>query len=284
MTGSIADVSDAAPTIDVPVVLHSGEATAMLHPAAGGRIGQIEVAGQRLLVDVPATDAHPTSWGSFPMAPWVGRIRRGQFEFDGTQHQLELNHVDGDGGTARTHSIHGTVFTRSWTIDEQSDTTIAMSCRLAGALDWPFGGSAHQHVELRADRLRCELWLDADDDVFPAEIGWHPWFRKPDRLDITPTAMYRRDEFGLPTGELVEPSAGPWDDCFVNVDAVRLTYDRVAAPTVTVAADCDHWVIFDEPTEATCVEPQSGPPDAFNLGAHLVTPSNPLRRTMTIAW
>ena len=134
MTGSIADVSDAAPTIDVPVVLHSGEATAMLHPAAGGRIGQIEVAGQRLLVDVPATDAHPTSWGSFPMAPWVGRIRRGQFEFDGTQHQLELNHVDGDGGTARTHSIHGTVFTRPWDVVATATDAAELTCELTGAL------------------------------------------------------------------------------------------------------------------------------------------------------
>jgi aldose 1-epimerase len=25
-------------------------------------------------------------------------------------------------------------------------------------------------------------------------------------------------------------------------------------------------VVYDEPAHATCVEPQSGPPDAFNLG------------------
>ena len=270
--------------MDVPVVLHSGDATVMVHPTAGGRIGQIEVAGQRLLVDVPTTNAHPMSWGSFPMAPWVGRIRTGRFEFGGDQHQLDLNHEDGDGGAARSHSIHGTVFSRAWTIDEQSDTAISMSCRLAGALDWPFGGNARQHIDLGADRLRCDLLVEADHGRFPAEIGWHPWFRKPDRVDFAPTAMYRRDEFGLPTGELVEPSDGPWDDCFINVDDVRLTYDRAVAPTVTVAADCDHWVIFDEPTAATCVEPQSGPPDAFNLRAHVVTPSSPLRRTMTIAW
>lgn len=256
----------------------------MLHPAAGGRIGQIEVAGHCLLVDIPTTDAHPTSWGSYPMAPWAGRIRTGRFEFAGTRHRLDLNHVDGDGGAERSHSIHGTVFSRSWTIDEQSDTTATLSCHLAGALGWPFGGTARQHIDLGRDRVTCELLVEADNGRFPAEIGWHPWFRKPDHLDFAPTAMYQRDEFGLPTGELVEPSSGPWDDCFINVEPVRLTYDRSAAPTVTVTADCDHWVIYDEPTNATCVEPQSGPPNAFNLAPHVVTPSDPLRRTMSIAW
>jgi aldose 1-epimerase len=96
--------------------------------------------------------------------------------------------------------------------------------------------------------------------------------------------MYERDEFGIPTGALVEPVEGPWDDCFVNVEPVVLHYDRAVAPSVRVESDCDHWVVYDMPTDATCVEPQSGPPDAFNLHAHVVDPDTPLRRTMTISW
>jgi len=55
---------------------------------------------------------------------------------------------------------------------------------------------------------------------------------------------------------------------------------------VTISADCDHWVIYDHPADATCVEPQSGPPDAFNLDLpiNVVGPNAPLRRTFTIAW
>jgi aldose 1-epimerase len=53
---------------------------------------------------------------------------------------------------------------------------------------------------------------------------------------------------------------------------------------VRVESECDHWVVFDVPAEATCVEPQSGPPDAFNLTPHVVTPRSPLSRTMTISW
>jgi aldose 1-epimerase len=34
---------------------------------------------------------------------------------------------------------------------------------------------------------------------------------------------------------------------------------------LSLTSSCDHWVVFDERAHATCVEPQSGPPDAFNL-------------------
>jgi len=266
------------------VHLSAGDVSVIVAPTAGGRIGQISVAGEPLLVDMAADNGHPMAWGSFPMAPWVGRIRAGRFAFDGIDHQLEMNHVDANGGPGHAHSIHGTTFTRSWSIVDQTTTAIGMWCSLAGALDWPFGGTAHQRIEVGGERVRCELWIDSNDGRFPAELGWHPWFRKPDRLEFSPTQMYERDEFGLPTGELVEPREGPWDDCFINTEPVVLHYDRTVAPEVTVTADCDHWVVYDRPSDATCAEPQSGPPDAFNLRPNIVAPGSPLVRTMTIAW
>lgn len=266
------------------VILTAGDVSVVVAPTAGGRIGQITVAGGPLLVDMPTEGGHPMGWGSFPMAPWAGRIRGGQFAFDGIDHQLELNHVDGGGGPGRAHSIHGTVFTHSWGITDRTAIEISMSCPLDGALDWPFGGTAHQRIEIDATRVTCELTVDTDDGRFPAELGWHPWFRKPDRLEFSPTAMYQRDPVGIATGELVEPTVGPWDDCFVNTRPVILHYDRHALATVTVASDCDHWVVYDQPSNATCVEPQSGPPDAFNLTPNVVDPASPLHRTMTISW
>jgi aldose 1-epimerase len=83
---------------------------------------------------------------------------------------------------------------------------------------------------------------------------------------------------------VVEPSDPPWDDCFMNTDPVALHYDRAVAAVVEVTSDCDHWVVYDEPSNATCVEPQSGPPDAFNLEPHVVSPTAPLARAMTISW
>ncbi len=273
-----------APDASDFVVLTAGDVSVVVAPAAGGRMGQITVAGEPLLVDMASNNGHPMAWGTFPMAPWVGRIRAGQFAFDGVDHQLETNHVDGGGGPGHSHSIHGTTFTRPWSVVDHSATAITMSCPLAGALDWPFGGTAHQRIELDAAQVTWSLFIDNEGDPFPAELGWHPWFRKPDHLEFYPTAMYQRDVFGIATGELVEPINAPWDDCFINTEPVVLHYDRTVAPEVTVTSDCDHWVVYDQPSDSTCVEPQSGPPNAFNLRAHVVEPTTPLRRTMSICW
>lgn len=277
------------------LVLVSGSTTAgaevEVDVAAGGRLARIDVAGEPLLVE-PGTDPTSTAWGCFPMAPWAGRVRQGRFRFDGVEHRLRTNHVDGgyadaDGGAGdpqRRHAIHGTVFSRPWEVVHADATSAELTCELTGALDWPFPGIARQRLRLSAAGLSCELSVEPDGGSMPAEVGWHPWFRKPDRLEFAPTAMYRRDRWGLPTGELVPPEAGPWDDCFVAPGPVTLHYDRPAASRVVIRSDCDHWVVFDEPEGATCVEPQSGPPDAFTVRPRPVPPGHPLRRTMSITW
>ena len=257
----------------------------MVHPSAGGRIGQIDVAGQPLLVDVPDLqrgEGHPMMWGAFPMAPWVGRIRHGRFEFEGRAHQLPINHYDGD-GPERAHAIHGLVFDCTVATDKAAPSS---KSAWYGSIElpWEFGGIVKHSVTVFDRLVVASLTVEATHGAFPAEVGWHPWFRKPDRLEFSPTAMYECDTFGLPTGELVEPTSGPWDDCFTNTEAILLHYERPIAPVVTVTSGCDHVVVFDEPDDATCVEPQSGPPDAFNLQSHIVAPGSFLVRTMTIAW
>ncbi len=274
------------------LTLRQGDAEVTLLPERGGRIAQITIGDVPLLVDVPAEpERTPLAWGAYVMAPWVGRIREGRFAFDGRHFQLDTNHHDGGGedggdddGARRTHSIHGTVFNRRWTVDAATERSADLRCPLAGALGWPFDGTVDHALELHPDRLVLTLTVTTAEAPMPVELGWHPWFRRPDRLSFNPVAMYRRDPYGIPTGELVAPTDGPWDDCFVNNEPVRLHYQRRDVPTVTLISDCADWVVYDHPADATCVEPQSGPPDAFNLVHHVVTADAPLRRSMTIAW
>lgn len=273
-------------------------------PTDGGRVRQITVDGVGLLATTAHADRRSTHWGLFPMAPWAGRIRNGRFTFKQRDVTLELNHQDGDsdgGGTlipARSatsgplpeqdrnrHAIHGTTFSRPWTVHAREPTRLEMSCDLDGALAWPFAGVARQTLDLSPTGIEFEMSVESvEGSVFPASIGWHPWFVKPDLLDFRPVAMYQRDEFGLPTGRLVEIPEGPWDDCFVNHDPVRLHYDRATVPAVTVSSPVDHWVVYDGTDHATCVEPQTGPPDAPTLRPKVVAPGAPLRITMHIGW
>lgn len=253
------------------VELHAGDATVLVSPVSGGRIASIEVGGDELLVTgAPGDD--PLLWGSYPMVPYAGRIRHGRFEWEGRTVRLPVN--------LEPHAIHGSGFVSTWDVlDEGRDHV-----ELQTSLSWSLGGRAHQHLQLTPDALVCVLTVTADSDPMPVTLGWHPWFRKPLSADLRFARMYAKDDEGIPTGELVEPRPQPWDDCFVE-PLGPLVMQVTPMVAVTVSSDCDHWVVYTAPEHATCVEPQSGPPDAANRGtATVLQPGDMLQRTMTIAW
>lgn len=290
-------------TNDTTVDLSVGIASVRVVPGAGGRLGRVTIFDHDVLVsaaDAGASDdigtgAHPMQWGSFPMVPWVGRIRDGRFRYRARTHHLPVN--------LPPHSIHGVAFDRPWTVTGQHHDDDIAEVALAIDLDWAFGGSATQEIRLGPGGLRCRLAVHAGRRPMPAEVGWHPWFVKPDHLWFEPRAMYRRDESGITTGEPVpvgpdldlgdpagDPATDPhrsastrrrFDDCFVNDRPATLVVGDVA---LTITSDADHWVLYDEPAHATCVEPQSGPPDAFNLRPRVLRPGETLERTMLWAW
>jgi aldose 1-epimerase len=198
-----------APGVDVEVDL-----------AAGGRLASFVVDGRELLV----TDGFgPIAWGSFPMAPFAGRVRDGRFTFRGRRYELPIE--------MPPHAIHGTVLDRPW--EQVDDRTISIDL----GPDWPFVGYVVQHFDLAAGRFATRLELHADEPM-PASIGWHPWFRRqprwvvggvdapptaPVELRLDATAMYRRDASGIATAEQVSPPPpGPWYDCFSGLKNARL--------------------------------------------------------------
>jgi aldose 1-epimerase len=141
-------------------------------------------------------------WGSYPMVPWAGRIRRGRFAFDGVDHQLPINF--------ETHAIHGTGFEQPWAVTATDERRVELAC----GLSWTFGGESQQLIELGDDSLTCTLIARAGDRPMPASIGWHPWFVKPDKVDLQFARMYLRDDDYITDGRIAEPPPPPWDDCF----------------------------------------------------------------------
>jgi aldose 1-epimerase len=245
------------------ITLEAGGATATIDADAGGRIASIVVEGHQLLM--PRND-DPLGWGLYPMVPFAGRVRDGRLG----ERQLARN--------LPPHAIHGTCIERAWTDEGGGRLSIELGP------GWPWPGSAIHQVELHEDGIELRLEVHAEDEAFPATCGWHPWFRGDATVALATTRMYVRDADGIPTGELVEPPEGPWDDCFTGITWPA----RIALPDgpyLEVRSSCDHVVVFDEPAGALCVEPQTGPPDAFNLGlAATVDPDHPLVATMSIRW
>lgn len=242
-------------------------------PRAGGRIAQIRVDGVAQLIGAGEVGQSCIAWGCYPMLPWVGRIRHGRFAFAGRDWQLPLN--------LQAHAIHGVGFALPWQVDEVTPVSAALSLALPQDEHWPFGGSARQKIELEERCLRLTLAVQAGAQAMPAELGWHPWFRKPDALDFHPQAMYPRDDEGIAQLPLVAPSAGPWDDCFLHRGDIWL---RRGTQQLRLQSGCEHWVVYDGTAHATCVEPQTGPPDAFTLAPRVLAPGQSLQATFQLSW
>ena len=259
------------------ITLTTGVATLAIDPAAGGRLASLVVDGLELLVT--AADG-ATDWGCFVMAPFAGRVRNGRFNFKGTEHQLPRN--------LPPHAIHGTVFDRPWTVEEQEPDRALLSCTLGP--DWPFAGRVEHEVVVDDDAVELRIEVIADDEPFPAAAGWHPWWRRrlrrggPLAVDVDAESMWERGPDGIPTGELVPPPAGgPMDECLTDLRRPAVLRWN-GAIELTVESTCDDLVLFDEPTHAVCVEPQTGPPDALRLTPVLVEPGWPLVAETTFRW
>lgn len=252
--------------------LEAGDARVTVDPAAGGRIASLEVAGLQLLV--PRRD-DPLQWGCYPMAPWAGRVRDGRFLFNGVTYELPLS--------LPPHAIHGTTFNRAWKYEGNGRLSIDLG------EDWPFRGRAMQQISLDPEGLDLRLEVRAEREPFPASAGWHPWFLRnlargaPAELEFHADWMYERDSTGIPSGRLVPPPPGPWDDCFTDVvSGPGLSW--AGALRVSLSSSATHWVVYSEPEHAICVEPQTGPPDALNIAPETVTSESPLVAEARIAW
>ena len=73
------------------LTLSQGAMSVDVAPQAGGRIAQIRVDGVEQLAGFSDDNDATIGWGSYPMVPWAGRVRRGEFAFEGASHRLPAN-------------------------------------------------------------------------------------------------------------------------------------------------------------------------------------------------
>jgi aldose 1-epimerase len=238
---------------------------------AGCRLASLEVDGHQLLV---TSAPGPIGWGCYPMAPYAGRVRNGEFTFRGRGYRLPP--------TLGKHAAHGSVYLLRW--EAEDDTTFATDL----GPDWPFPGRARQQIRLSSDRVDLRLEVQAAAGAMPASCGWHPWLRRrvggvEAELDFRPGFMLPRDAAGiaLPGPRPVAP--GPWDDCFGGLEGPpSLTWPGVLH--LELVSTCGFWVVLTDRDHALCVEPQTAPPDDLNHDPFVVEPGRPLVAEFTLRW
>jgi aldose 1-epimerase len=259
------------------LVLTSSDASLTVSLANGGRLASLVIAG----LDVIGRGGDRlVDWGCYAMAPYAGRVRNGRLVWEGKRHQLPIQMAP--------HAIHGVTIDRPWQVIEATASTASLRCGFDSR--WPWHGHAVQHLTLTDDGLDAVLEVHSHEEAFPAWTGYHPWFARrlsrgePVRIFVPSGGLMRKDADGMPTTEIVPIGDGPFDDCFVEVGwPAQVVWDGALALSITSASP---WaVVFDHKPDAVCVEPQTAPPNAVELGlAATVTPDAPLSMQMSWTW
>lgn len=223
------------------------------------RVGDLELVGSH--------DTGPIGHGMFLMAPWPGRVRGNAVLHGGVEHRLPP--------TFGEWAIHGTVLDREATVVELRPDSVETVTGLGP--DWPWRGQVRHSWSLTESSLTAVMSVESLGDTFPAELGWHPWFHRrlrrggPLEVELPAAFMLRRGDDHLPTGEKVEAGwSGPFDDAF-HVPSGTATLTWPGAIRVEVESSCRWFVVYDEPDDWVCVEPQTAPPDGLD-GGFVVTP------------
>ena len=248
------------------ITLQSGDIRVVVDEVCGGRLASLQVSHKEFLV----TEANsPLDWGAYPMVPFAGRVRDGQFVFNNTTYQLVLN---GD-----AHALHGTVFNTVWSVESCSASDVVLSTTTGDA--WPFVSTVRHHIDVSSSRVRCTLTIRAEEHM-PVQLGWHPWFKQPTQVACDFASMLRRDDDGITTLDRIDPVAPPVDDCFFEPNS----WPRINAQghTLEIASDCPYWVRYDAPSGDVCIEPQSGPPNGLNTKPLILDTGQQFSRWMEI--
>lgn len=231
--------------------------------AQGGRISSLKWHGFEFALSY---HENPMNWGWFAMVPWAGRIDKGLIkDRDGKQFVLPTQWDP-------PHAEHGYGFISSWHSTGPNSSRLDMPSPYAPAF-------AEQMIEVDRDSVKWSLDYFANGCTLPAWIGFHPWIPKQIRegsnaeLTFSPEKMLKQGEDGIPTGELVNIRPRPWDHAFFGVTTPPIIrWGNTAQLEIT--SSVPWWVVYDEDPLAICVEPQTAPPDAANLGisgAHSLT-------------
>jgi aldose 1-epimerase len=245
----------------------------------GARLASIRIDG----VDVVVSNGEDAlTWGCYPMVPYAGRVRDASVRIGSTDHPLAA--------IAPPHALHGTVFATPWTVLDHSNSRAVLLTELD--LPWPVAGTVRHDISVTDSEIVMRLEVTAHDDM-PVQIGWHPWFVKPNAYTVPFLTLWPRDEHGIASTDQLahDPDHarfGTYDDCFSDPSAPPILEYRTSDPThileISLDSDCSHWVVFDQPEHAVCFEPQSGPPNQVNDDPFWLGFGESLAKTFRICW
>lgn len=191
------------------LTLRTGNLELVLSPSVGGAIRRFAwLGGEKpvpLLRETPQGSGDVLAMASFPLVPYVNRIRGGRFTFRGREVVIRPNMA------SDISPLHGQGWLGRWTVESHGNEDAELRF-VHHAGEWPWAYEALQVVTLDEAgfslRLQCR---NLDDTPMPCGLGQHPYFpcSAETRLDTEVRTAFEIDEHVLPTGEV--PATGRYD-------------------------------------------------------------------------
>lgn len=191
-------------------LLERGPLSLRLAPGLGGGIARFEccaVSGGNISIFRPAEQdgSSPTSLSSFPLVPFVNRVRGGTFSFRGRRVTLARNMPPDPS------PLHGQGWLHAWEVERLGSGNAELVYRHE-ADEWPWSYEARQTFDLDGDGLTLVLaCTNRSGEPMPCGLGQHPYFlcTPATRLDTGVETAWTIDEHVLPVEQV--PASGRFD-------------------------------------------------------------------------
>jgi aldose 1-epimerase len=191
------------------VTLSSGRLELCLNPCTGGSIYFLDWvedgARTAVLRKGNSDDENVLQAASFPLVPFVNRIRGGGFEFRGREVRLAPN-MAGD-----PSPLHGQGWLASWKVEAARRSHALLSFDHAAG-EWPWEYRTEQHFTLDEAGLTLAITCrNLSKEPMPCGLGQHPYFNcGPDtRIDTQVAQVWTIDKDVLPVDKV--PASGRFD-------------------------------------------------------------------------
>jgi aldose 1-epimerase len=194
---------------ETTVRLSAGQLRLQLSPSVGGSISAFEWVGagggRSILRKCNSSLENVLDASSFPLVPYVNRIRGGCFDFGGREVRLQPN-MAGD-----PSPLHGQGWLNPWRVEEATSSRALLTYRHAAG-EWPWDYEALQEFALDerglSVRLQCR---NLSAEPMPCGLGQHPYFAcgPQTRIDTQATHAWTIDELVLPVEKV--PAEGRYD-------------------------------------------------------------------------
>ncbi len=188
---------------DSILTLSGGPLVLGLAPARGGGIASFDccaVSGGKvpILRPLDPRDQSPTALASFPLVPFVNRVRGGAFDFRGRRVTLARNLLPDPS------PLHGQGWLAPWEVERCAGDGAELVYRHPPG-EWPWAYEARQLFALDERGLGLDLiCTNRSDTPMPCGLGQHPYFpcTPQTRIDTAVETVWTIDEQVLPVEQV----------------------------------------------------------------------------------